>query len=356
MSAVRAVDMSSTVDAATLLREMLAVPSVSGSEQRLARRLADVLDGVGFAVRIDTAGNVVAGWGEGAHRTVLAGHMDTVAGYIDVRREGDRLYGRGAVDAKGPLAAAITAVTRQRRDGGRRFLIAALVEEETTSRGARELLRQVDAPDELIVLEPSGWDGVTIGYKGSLRLRWSLTQPASHSAGATPSASDRGVEFVHALRDLARARSSGTGIFDRIDVRVLGCGSTADGLVDSATFDMGIRVPPGCDIADIHLAVTQLADGGDVCIAGAEPAVRTDRNSRLARDLVAAIRANGGSPRFKLKTGTSDLNILAPAWGCPAVAYGPGDSKLDHTADEHIDGRDLDRAVNVLSNALQARR
>ena len=66
-----------------------------------------------------------------------------------------------------------------------------------------------------------------------------------------------------------------------------------------------------------------------------------------------AIREHGGSPRFKLKTGTSDLNILAPAWNCPAVAYGPGRSLLDHTPDEHIEIADLERAVDVLDSVLR---
>jgi len=51
---------------------------------------------------------------------------------------------------------------------------------------------------------------------------------------------------------------------------------------------------------------------------------------------------------------TSDLNVLVPAWGCQAVAYGPGDSKLDHTPDEHVSIAELERAVAVLEAALSA--
>jgi len=57
--------------------------------------------------------------------------------------------------------------------------------------------------------------------------------------------------------------------------------------------------------------------------------------------------------RFKLKTGTSDMNILAPVWGCPAVAYGPGDSRLDHTPEEAIDLAEFQRGVDVLSEVLR---
>ena len=81
---------------------------------------------------------------------------------------------------------------------------------------------------------------------------------------------------------------------------------------------------------------------------------KIQQRSRLARSLVSAIRARGGTPRFKLKTGTSDLNVLVPAWGCQAVAYGPGNSQLDHTPREHISIAELERAVSVLEAALGA--
>jgi LysW-gamma-L-lysine carboxypeptidase len=71
------------------------------------------------------------------------------------------------------------------------------------------------------------------------------------------------------------------------------------------------------------------------------------------RALLWAIRAQGGRPRFKLKTGTSDMNVVGPIWKCPIVAYGPGDSSLDHTPDEHIDVKEFCRAILVLARALE---
>ena len=59
-------------------------------------------------------------------------------------------------------------------------------------------------------------------------------------------------------------------------------------------------------------------------------------------------------PGFVLKTGTSDMNVVAPVWRCPIVAYGPGDSALDHTPHEHLSLDEYWRAITVLEAALRS--
>jgi LysW-gamma-L-lysine carboxypeptidase len=343
------------INVAELLLEMLSVPSPSGGESNLARLLTTRLSAAGFDVHVDEAGNVVAAWGTGAETVALVGHMDTVAGHIEVRREGDLLHGRGAVDAKGPLAAAIAAVRRQPRDAGRRFVIVGAVEEETASRGARHLAISMPAPNALVILEPSGWDAVTVGYKGSLRLRARIEQAHAHGAGREPSAPDRCVDIVRALQDHARAMNGSSGVFDRVDVRVIGFDSESDGLVDRAHVDLGLRTPVGCDVDSLISVARSAAGSGDIFILGQEPGVRTNRAGGLARSFINAIRGQGGTPRFKVKTGTSDLNILVPAWGCDAVAYGPGESALDHTPRENVSIAELEQATDVLASVLSSR-
>jgi LysW-gamma-L-lysine carboxypeptidase len=205
-----------------------------------------------------------------------------------------------------------------------------------------------------VILEPSGWDAVTVGYKGSVRLRATVDQPQAHGAGGDPSAADRCVALIRALQDHVAASNGDAGVFERVDVRVLGFASTSDGLVDHASVGIGVRTPPGCDV-DALLGIARSSEpAAALTVLGREPGVRTNRGSPLARGFVRAIRAAGGAPRFKVKTGTSDLNILAPAWGCHAVAYGPGDSHLDHTPREHISIAELERATSVLERALGA--
>src|SRR5919204_4725161 len=120
-----------------LLRDMLAIPSLSGNERDLSGWMIERLSTMGFEPQLDSAGNVVARRGRGRKHVALVGHLDTVPGFIPVRREGDRLFGRGAVDAKGPLAAAITALTMLPAETKAGFTLIGAVDEEGGSRGAR---------------------------------------------------------------------------------------------------------------------------------------------------------------------------------------------------------------------------
>ncbi len=345
--------MIETVSGIALLEEMLQIPSITGGEDRLGAWLVDRLTQVGFEASRDQVGNLIATWGRGTHEIVLLGHIDTVPGLIEVRRHGNRLSGRGAVDAKGPLAAAIVAVTQQDRHGPCRLTVIGAVAEEGDSRGARHLLHRTP-PESLIVLEPSGWDAVTVGYKGSLRLSYRLRQRAAHGAGPTPSAGDRAIAFIRRLQDHIAAHQDTVTAFDRLDARVLSVNAQApDGMTDDATLVIGLRLPPDQDIDALKRLLAEWATGAELAFDVPIAAFRAGKNTPLVRAFLQAIRDAGGTPRFKMKTGTSDMNILAPAWGCPTLAYGPGDSKLDHTPDEAIDLDEFERGVDVVARALR---
>jgi [amino group carrier protein]-lysine/ornithine hydrolase len=337
--------------ATELLEEMLRIPSPSTQERALGQWLVARLRAMGFAARRDEVGNVVAFWGSGPREVMLLGHMDTVPGFIPVRREGDSLVGRGAVDAKGPLAAAIAAVARQPVGAGCRFTIVGAVEEEGSSRGARHLVSR-KAPDQLVILEPSGWDAVTLGYKGSLRLRYRLSQPMGHGAGPNESAADKAIAFVRRVQDHASAQSDGRGSFERLDARILRFHADHDGFNDTAAMTVGFRLPLNFDVPALQQQLEAWAEDAELRFEYADAAVRAEKNTPLVRAFLKGIRDAGGTPRFKMKTGTSDMNILAPVWGCPTLAYGPGDSKLDHTPGEAIDLAEFRRGVDVLTAAL----
>ena len=340
-----------TVTASDLLLEMLAIPSPTGSEWRLATALRQRLEGLGFDATIDPSGNVVATWGSGPEEVMLLGHLDTVAGTIAVRREGGVIHGRGAVDAKGPLAAAIAAVLGQPRRGGGRITVVGCVDEEGDSRGARQVATRA-APAHLIVLEPSGWDAVTLGYRGIVRAELRLEDDVRHRAAPEATVADCMVGTLARLQAELAERNAGLSPFHRTDLRVTRLDVTGTGLREAATATFQLRLPPGLGTAAALDWLDARRGEAELLVQFAVDAVHAPRDGRAARALTRAIRHRGGTARHKVKTGTADMNLLVPRWGCPAVAYGPGDSHLDHTPDEAISVADLERGAGVLADAL----
>ncbi|MGH2605388.1 MAG: M20/M25/M40 family metallo-hydrolase, partial [Anaerolineales bacterium] len=275
-------------------------------------------------------------------------------GEIPVRLEGEALYGRGAVDAKGPLAAMVDAVAAVGPVAGWQWIVVGAVDEEGDSRGARHIVGKY-RPAAVIVGEPSRWDRVTLGYKGSVWAAATVRRPMAHSASDRETAPEAALAFWQAVNKRAQERNRGrTRIFDQVSPSLRAWDSGDDGFESWARLDMGARLPPGVRSEEWLAELRGLDEAVEIDADGfAVPAYRGEKNSRLVRAFLRAIRAHGGQPSFVLKTGTADLNIVAPAWGCPALAYGPGDSTLDHTPDEHILLSEYGRAVGVLAEVLR---
>jgi LysW-gamma-L-lysine carboxypeptidase len=345
------------MDEAAFLEKLLSIPSPTGAEDAVATYLIEQMAALGFEAHRDEAGNAVGTIGNRAaeRAIVLLGHMDTVPGDIPVRREGGRLHGRGAVDAKGPLAAFVLAAARaaDALDAAKVVVIGA-VEEEGDARGARHLARTMPPPAFAIIGEPSGWDGITLGYKGVLSLEYRLVQPASHSAGQQPSAAEKAVGFWNQLTAHAGAVNGGEwGRFHTLDPALRALNTFGDGLTDGVTMRVVTRIPPGVQAEDLSRRLDGWRDGAVLTFHASDPPIQAEKNTPLVRALLRSIRAGGGSPRFKLKTGTSDMNVVGPAWRCPIVAYGPGDASLDHTPQEHIEVDGYLRSIDILARALE---
>jgi [amino group carrier protein]-lysine/ornithine hydrolase len=342
------------VDDLELLTSMLRIQSLSGQEGALAHFLVDQFRERGFRGYVDAAGNAIGERGDASRgpTIVLLGHMDTVPGDIHVRREDDRLYGRGAVDAKGPLAAFIAAASTF--DGpGRVIVIGAVEEEVATSKGAR-VAASAFAPDCAIIGEPSAWDRITVGYKGRLLAGYTVSRETAHTASGQQNACEAAVEFWQAVMDATTEANADRppGAFERLSPSLRAMSSAGDGMRDIATMQLGFRLPPGFSADQWRATVIRLAGDAHVEYSSYEPAVRVPKNTTVARAFIRAIRAAGGDPRFVVKTGTSDLNVVSERWNCPMLAYGPGDSLLDHTPREHIDVREYQSAIKVLRTVL----
>ncbi|MCU0522485.1 MAG: [LysW]-lysine hydrolase [Anaerolineae bacterium] len=340
-------------EAEDLLAGLLEQYSPSTCEQAAVQYLVTWARAHGLSTEIDGAGNAVITAGAGERTVLLLGHIDTVPGAIEVRRDGDRLYGRGAVDAKGPLAAFVTAAARAAIPAGTRVVVVGAVEEEAaTSKGARFLLDRL-APDAVVIGEPSGWDRLTVGYKGRLLVDYTLEVDNGHTAGPDGGACDAAFAFwTAALAHASAFNAERPRVFDQISPSLRAMRSTNDGLVDAAALTLGFRLPPGLDPADMEPRLIELAGPASLQFRGQELAYHADKSTPLARAFVRAIDAEDGRARFAVKSGTSDMNVVGSSWSCPMLAYGPGDSRLDHTPEEHIDLAEYHRAISVLTRVL----
>jgi LysW-gamma-L-lysine carboxypeptidase len=336
--------------------------SPSGHERGAIEWLVARMKSQGFDdAFVDEAGNAVGVMGKGERQVVLLGHIDTVPGEIKVTLTpnpspyggGELLYGRGSVDAKGPLACFSDAVAQVGVKDGWQFVVIGAVEEERNSEGARFVVNQYN-PDFAIIGEPNQWDRVALGYKGSAWANVTIKRGQAHSASGEVTAAEAAVDVwlkIKAYVDLFNMDKQ--KVFDKLLLTLRGMDSDSNDFEQWAKLKVGVRLPVEVSPKDWYAKLSEIVNGEIVEPTGfAVPAWGCEKNTPLVRAFLSGIRSQGGEPRFVYKTGTADLNIVAPVWKCPAVVYGPGDSALDHTPNEHIDLEEYAKAVDVLSAAL----
>jgi LysW-gamma-L-lysine carboxypeptidase len=336
--------------AVRLLREMLEIPSPSGEEGRLAAYLTKVMAGLGYDAWTDDAGNAVGviDRGPGPH-VMLLGHLDTVPDQLPVHQAGRRLYGRGASDAQGPLAAMICAAARAAGGAGfrgRLSVIGAVEEELPSARGAIAVRETFQRPDACVIGEPSGSRSVVIGYKGKLDLRYSVECPSAHTTSPDPKASELAAGCWAALNEIL-------GRTDHAAFKLPGATlESIQGDTVRAEATMGVRTPPGFDAGAFMAGLRERTPLGTLTVVAAREPCVADRRNPVVQALTAGIRRRPATPSLVLKTATSDMNTLGEVWDIPMASYGPGDSKLDHTSEESIDLDDYLFSIAVLSDAL----
>lgn len=339
--------------AVALLDGLVAQYSPSTQERPAVDYLTARMTALGFRAYRDAAGNAVGEMGTGERAILLLGHIDTVPGFIPVRREERMLYGRGSVDAKGPLATFVSAAARAGAQPGWRIVVVGAVEEEAaTSKGARFLLDRL-SPEVVIIGEPSHWDRLTVAYKGRLLVDYTLTREIAHTAGPDGSACADACAFWQQVQVYAATYNAARPrMFEQLAPSLRQMHSEDDGFVETATLTLSFRLPPELDAAALEAELRVFAGPAKVRCYAHEVAFRASKSTPLARAFIQAITDEGGQAQFKVKSGTSDMNVVAPVWQCPILAYGPGDSALDHTPNEHLDLDEYRHAIAVLTRAL----
>jgi putative selenium metabolism hydrolase len=359
---------------------LVGTESPSGQEGAVAALVREEMERLGYAVEVDALGTVTGtlGGGEGAC-VLLDAHMDTVgvtdraawsADPAGELRDG-RLYGRGSVDMKGPLAALVHGAAAAPARG--RVVVSASIAEEMIEGYATVAVARRVRPDVAVICEPSHRT-VVVGQRGRAELIVEVEGRPSHS-----SRPDLGVNAVEAMADvLVAARglelpqhpALGPAILVVTDV-ISRPYPALSVLPDRCTATFDRRTLPGEDEDEVlgqlhdvaaatvarHGATARVTVGLDrfdaytgtpVEAPNFAPAWYTGADAPAAR---AALGAVGGEPGHWLfctnGSGTAALGI-------PTIGFGPGDETLAHRVDEHIELAELETGARDYAALIEA--
>ncbi len=340
------------------LTQLVKIYSPSSEEKQVTKFIVEQGEALGFTTAdVDESGNAILTIGSGTKEVVLLGHIDTVPGDLPVKVEKNVLHGRGSVDAKGPFAtfvfAALAAAPQLKNI---KITVVGAVEEETGGRGAQELIKRIE-PAAAIIGEPSDWEGVTLGYKGLLVLEYSQSKTATHSANmSTQNVIEDGVVFVEQIRKYAKEFNADKGAWGGLQYRIEKFDFSETEGIEQLQVRVKFRTPLGYNHEQLKQFITSIQSSGKVeylASWGTTEACLAPKNTPVVRAFLKSIRIAGGTPKFKVKTGTADMNTFLKAFPTvPMVSYGPGDSTLDHTPEERLDLTEYEQAIEVLTGVL----
>jgi acetylornithine deacetylase len=308
------------------------IPSVSGDEESVGFFLHDHLQSLGWTVELqpvsENQNNVIATLND-APRVWLSTHMDTVPPYIAPSEDDEKIYGRGACDAKGIIAAQITAAQLLRKEGIEDIGLLYTVEEERSSTGAKAANEHPLAAkcEFLINGEPTDND-LAIGSKGTFRLNIKTSGKAAHSA--YPEEGESAIEkLLDILDDIRHTKFPDDEFFGETTVNI---GTIKGG--------MALNVIPPTAEAGLAIRLTTKRDP----IEKALHSIVRDRGEievLSCSEPVQMVSVDGFDQ--KVVRFTTDIPHL-PNWGRPLL-LGPGSILVAHTKDEFVLKKDLETAI-----------
>jgi acetylornithine deacetylase len=317
-----------------LTRALIDIPSLTGEEKFIGEFLRKHLEDLGYRVASQAVGpdrfNVIATT-SARPRVVLSTHLDTVPPFICASEDDEKIYGRGACDAKGIIAAQIFAAERLRGEGIQEIGLLFTVDEEERSTGAQAANGSPlnPAPEFLINGEPTD-NKLAVATKGALRLRLSTRGRAAHSAYP-----EQGESAIEELLDvLASVRK---------------CDWPTDAALGETTCNIGIvsggtrvNVIPAAAVADLQLRLVSkvelVKEIIEDAVAGRAEIEYLSEHEPVHLHTVSGIEQC--VVRF-----TTDIPYLSQ-WGRPLL-LGPGSILSAHTEHEFVLKQELTTAVEL---------
>ena len=314
-----------------LTRKLISIPSISGDEKAVADFLADYLRSAGFEVELqeaeDNRPNVYARRGE--PDVVLSSHTDTVPPYVEFKEDDDFIYGRGACDTKGIIAAMLKAGDGLLEAGVADFGLLFVVGEEAGSIGARQANKIPNRSRYLINGEPTE-SKLALGSKGALRAILRSSGRAAHSAYPErgESAIDKLLDVLTDLRQADWPREETLGA-TTMNIGMINGGVAANVIPPAAEAELMFRVVTNNE------SLKRIIES----VAGS----RVEVEYTFACDPVFTEKIDGFDTT--VVAFTTDIPALTN-WGRPLL-FGPGSILDAHTAGERISKAEVIAAIET---------
>jgi len=325
-------------DVVALAAELLTIDSSSGAESGVVDFVSKWLVARGWNVTLQevTRGRANVWASRGGHGVTMSTHLDTVPPYIAPRLDGDRLYGRGACDAKGIAAAMLVAAERLAAQGEQRVDLLFVVGEEKGSDGARAANHLAPTSKFLINGEPTE-SKLASGAKGSLRVIVRTHGRPAHSAyphlgvsalkpmlALLPSVDELGLPHDEVLGETT------------VNIGTLRAGTEANIVPAEAEAELMFRLVG--DVKVVKRLVERWAKGK----------AELEYGSHIPAQHFHVIDGFDVAPVAY----TSDIPLLS-RWGTPLM-FGPGSIHVAHTPDEFVDVRELRAAVDAYERIVRS--
>jgi acetylornithine deacetylase len=371
-------------DTATLLCELIALPSVNpaflppgdarAGEQRVSDFVAVTAARAGLEIEFQKVlsgrANLLARLRPKGHITrtiLLAPHLDTVPVASEKqfvpRKDGDRLYGRGACDTKGSVAAMLSALCKlaksKQRPRETEIIFAGLVDEESAQAGSRALAKSKLKADLAIVGEPTNCQIVT-AHKGNIWFQLETRGKAAH--GSRP---ELGRNAIHSMARVVDALETDYAAMLRqrprhpllghatVNVGTIRGGTQPNIVPDACVITVDRRTLPGETETGVKREIKTFLARKKLevtfSLARTEPCLPMETAAKLP--LVRQFLQSVGQRKPLGVHYFCDAAVLAEG-GIPSVVFGPGDIAQAHTVDEWISLRSLERATQMLVRFL----
>ncbi len=323
-----------------LTKNLMNIPSVSGDEEAVGFFLRDYLEGLGWTVEMQAVSanqNNVIAYLNDTPRVFLSTHIDTVPPFIQASEDENKIYGRGACDAKGIIASQIFAAEKLRKQGVNDIGLLFTVDEEQSSTGAKVAnLHPIAAKCEYMINgEPTDLD-LAIGSKGAFRVLIKTTGKAAHSA--YPEQGDSAIEkLLDILQDIREIEFPNDEFFGETTCNI---GTLNGGLkinIIPANAEAGLLIRLTTPREPIQEILEQtIGERGELEVTSFSLPVKMLEVEGFKQKVV----------RF-----TTDIPHL-PNWGQPLL-LGAGSILVAHTKDEFVLKKDLETAVGLYINLVK---